>query len=1042
MIMRPGRLHILCILGFLALGVAAGAAPYSQQLDLTQAGVTNGAWKFTEIKEVPGGRFLAGGAGESPPIPFAVTASGAHRVWLKIHTDKDKAANFLVIVRAPNGEAVRAERLDAPFHRLAPAKPYLEQVLVREAGFQWLRIELNLEYPGTYALVLSGAVARGGGRKLVAAAYVSNDPAFDPKQNPAVSAAPPQEPSEPPRGLQPVTVHRLHTALYSGVADARKQFEANLIQNGSIYLDPAAMVLMGVNRQQGGRGSGGAEGNYGILTTGRGASFESHSPEFVKSVKAPEGRFVNGAGTAGVNFSLSYPPAIEDAAKYGPAVMLPQVGDTAILSWSVAGEAGGSLDYSSHSIAEFRGWLKRKYGSIAKLNDAWRAGFTDFAEIVPAPNAETNTANWLEFRDFSSKVFAAAVARSVAVVNAVDPQKRPATAQFSNLDLFASDFARRRPNNFEDLILVGLKETDHVSWDGYCADDFMGAEVDLIDSLGRGKKMLVREWNTHNQDVAMAARTYWTMFGKGVKGISLFQFHEGGAHDSYPKWALTNTDMSPRDKLGAFSDAMHEIHRIENIVVEAKKVCPVKPVAIFYNKIDMTLSKAPLASAWGEGIDSPYHVYEMLRGRGYPVTFITDLQIRDGLLKDVGAVVFVDAQHISSEACDAVIDWVNAGGVVIGDTWPGAYTELGHRQDKLISLFGIRSRETKRVAAIKLEESPQGYGEMTVSAINPDTLYNTVMETWQQWDATHPIAKMLGNWMFSGYGACAVSCTAGEVIGMVFGGHPGVVVNQTGKGQSLYVSTMLGSLYGGSCTRYEWDSTHSDLSAPRLLDAFLEFAGVKKLAVAGGLTERQAGKLRVEAPLIDGKGNGIVTLTSYNDAPLPAFPLKIAWPAGVKPPRKLFGLVGGSRQAADLPFTFADGQIALEVPGFVSHATLLAVSESVPLLSLEFPGARRGVAGLVTLTPNQVAKVKVTVHNVSGRAIEGRITVRLPEGWFYDQESVPVAKIAPWASATAEFTIQAPPVCAARRVRPISFLFEGGNTASMPTTEAVWWQAE
>ena len=401
-------------------------------------------------------------------------------------------------------------------------------------------------------------------------------------------------------------------------------------------------------------------------------------------------------------------------------------------------------------------------------------------------------------------------------------------------------------------------------------------------------------------------------------------------------------------------------------------------------------------------------------------------------------MVFVDAQHISSEACDAVINWVNAGGVVIGDTWPGAHTALGHRQDKLIELFGIRSRQRKKVAQIKLEESPQGYGEMTISAINPDTLYNTVMETWQQWDSDHPVARKLGNWMFSGYGAVSVDCTEGEVLGQVFGGHPGVVVNRIGNGHSLYVSTMLGSLYGGSCTRYEWDPTHSDLAPTRLLDAFLEFAGVQKLSEAD-LPERQVYKLRVEAPLVDDAHNAIITMVSFNDTSLPAFSLRLAWPTDVKPPRKLFMLPGGSREAREIPFKVADGMLELEMPGFNTHATLLALNHSVPLLSLDFQDAQRGVANLITLTPDTTLPVTVTIYNVSDQAISGQVTARLPEGWFYDRASANTGSIGPWQQAKVRFKVRTPRLCAAKRVRPLSFIFENEAIKSMPTTEAVWW---
>ena len=1022
---------------------AASAAPgvecWTQRLDPALGVDDAGKWKLIEIKELPERKLLSGN-GDSAPIPFVVAAAGPHTIWLQLYTDADKLAAILALVRAPNGEAVRAERIDAPFHRLKPAKPYLEQKVEREAGLRWHSFTVAFEYPGDYSLTLCPAVSKLDGRRAVSDIFVSNDPAFDPAKADPTNATTATPPTHYDRvlGMQLAHDYPLHISLYCGITNANERFEAALIQNASIYRDPSAMILMGVTHQQGANGYD-AKFNRGIVTTGPGPHYTHNSSDFRKATPAPEGRFVNAAGTVGQNFSLCYQPAMDDAVETGLKRMQELVGNPGINAWSIAGEQGGVLDYSEYAVKAFRDWLQEKYGTIDKLNAAWRSNHASFAEISPAANAATNKTNWLEFRDFSGKVFVKAIARNVALVNANDPHKRPATAQFSNLDLLASKYATFRPVSFEELILEGMRETDNIAWDGYCADDFMGADVDLVDSLGRGKKMLQRETNTHTPDVALAARTYWTIFGKGVKGISLFQFHEGGAHDSYPKWALTNTDMSPRDKLGAYSDQMHEIHRLENIVATSVRRHAVKPVAIFYNHLDMTLSQAPLASSWGEGIDSPYHIYEILRGRGYAVTFITDRQINDGLLSQVAAVILADAQHISTAACNKLIAWVEAGGVAIADTWPGAHTELGHRQDKLIEFFGVRSRETKKVDSIKLEESPQGYGEMTISAINPDTLYNTVMETWQQWDATHPVARQLGNWMFSGFGAVPVECTDGEVIGMVFGGHPGVVINQPGKGHTLYISTMLGSLYGGSCTRYEWSHTHSYPAPARLLDAFLEYAGVAKSALVE-LPERHAAKVRVESPLVDANHNAIITLTSFNDQPLTSFPLQLTWPEKLPPPRKLFALAAGTRQIEELPFEFKAGTLSLQMPGFETHATLLALQESVPLLSLAFKGAPRGVANLLTLQPGDSATVEVTVYNVSNQPLNGVVTARLPSGWYYDQGAAKTGTIKPWGQRTLRFKLAAPQHCAAKRLRPLSFIFEADTVRSMPTTEIVWWQ--
>ena len=1039
-------LGIACtvVAGLLSLAwtdlASANPAPLSQRLDLTNA--TNGTWKVAEIKEAPEVPFLVGGQGETAPIPFTATAPGAHRVWLKLRTDKDKVANLLVVVRAPNGEVVRVERIDAPIHNLPPAQPYLERKIVREAGPLWQAFDVTLEYPGVYALTLGGAVGREGGRKLVERAYVSNELAFDPVKQPEIalalssSSSPPPPSAAVPEGFLSAPVHPLQTSLYTGIAETDRQFKAGLIQNGSICWDPAAMVLLGVNRDQGWRQT---DPSYGILTMAGAAGLLNVTRAFIQGHASPTGRFVNAEGTVGSMFSLAYEPARLNARTNNQARIVPQLDLPNIETWCVAGEAGGWLDYSPWSAEAFRAWLTRKYGTITKLNAAWRADYPDFAAIEPARSAAAHKANWLEFREFCGTQFAEGIAESVAIVNKADPKKRQATAQFSNLDFMTVKWSASRPVDLEELILTGMKDADNYAWDSYCADDYVGAEVDLVDSLGNGKKMIQREFNTHTPNTRIAARTYWTMVGKGIRGIALFQFQEGAGHDSYPKWALTHGDLSPRPKLAAFSDCMQEVHRIENILVDAKKRYPAKPVAIYYSRVDQSLQVRPLASTWGEGIDSPYRVYELLRGRGYPVTFITPKQIEAGKLDAVGAVVFVDAQHISTAACDKIIAWVKGGGAVIGDTWPGAHDALGNRQDALMNLFGVEPAERKRVDKIKLDESPQGYGEVTVAAINPDALHDTIMETWQQWDATHPVAKKLGNWMFAGYGAQRIRCIAGEVIGMVFDGHPGVVVNQTGRGHSLYVSTMLGSLYGSSATSYEWDTAHSDLSPARLLDAFLEFAGVRRLA-AVDLPETMAFKVRVEAPLVDRAGNAIIGLASYNDDVLRPFGLRIAWPTGLAAPRKLYAAVGGSRNLQEVPFTYREGQIELTMPTFDSHATLIAVRQTAPLVALDFGAAPRDAAGLTTLKPGQSATVAVTVHNTTGKKLDGgALTLRLPEGWFCDTPTREVPPIAAWETGSAAFRIQGPAFCAATRVRPISVLYASGKTRSMPCTEAVWW---
>jgi hypothetical protein len=79
-------------------------------------------------------------------------------------------------------------------------------------------------------------------------------------------------------------------------------------------------------------------------------------------------------------------------------------------------------------------------------------------------------------------------------------------------------------------------------------------------------------------------------------------------------------------------------------------------------------------------VDTPYHVYATLRGMGYPVRWITPTQIENGELKNVSAVVLINAQHIPQAAARTLAEWIHQGGAAIADRWPGAFDEYGRPQ--------------------------------------------------------------------------------------------------------------------------------------------------------------------------------------------------------------------------------------------------------------------------------------------------------------------------------------------------------------------------
>ncbi len=345
--------------------------------------------------------------------------------------------------------------------------------------------------------------------------------------------------------------------------------------------------------------------------------------------------------------------------------------------------------------------------------------------------------------------------------------------------------------------------------------------------------------------------------------------------------------------------------------------------------------------------------------------------------------------------------------------------------------------------SLAAEKNPFGYSAMSFDVVDADQLHKTQFEFFQQWDSTHPIAKALDKFTFSGFGYQQVKATDGEVVVMAHSARPAGVIREHGKGSSFYFAGFLGSIYGGAATTYEWRDAHSDPSPYRFMEAYLDYVGAKKVTMSDQ-PQRVRNKMRFESPLVDGRGNAILSMTSYNDDVVKPFTVTWALPQQVKEPKKLYALCQASRQLIPLNFSYKKGSIAFTMPSFQTFAAVLALNDAEPLVSVELVATKKGAAHLTEVNPNQTLTAKVKVLNPSAKPLAaGKVTLRLPKGWFYDHESVNVPTIAAYGeSPELTFKIHTPAQCAAERIRPLNFIYENASVKSMPTAEVVLWKEE
>ncbi len=1070
------RLLILAIValplaGVFAAPAAAAPSPEDQPAervtfrieaeDLPQAagdGEDSPAWAAVRFEGASSGSMLTASGNEradSPRLPFVAPRAGLYRVWVRYYRADPVPPGLVVIFRDPQGEGIDFHFCD--FSPVMPTdQPYQapETFAGKATGFIWEPFEMTLTHPGEatigFAPVVTGASRRREGRtgRSIDCVILTTDRAFDPAdlsadEIAAIPAPPAEAPAiEPPDGFVVSAGLPAKASAFMQV-DARP-FEAGLVNNASFYLDHARALRLGFNHDHAAPSAEMIE--KGIKTHGYVESYRREQRGFASEHPSPLGRFVNAQGNVSRSFSFFYEPAQASAKKVLVERInryLEQPHSDAIDAWRTSVEDGGFMDYSPVAIEAFRNWLKEKHGDIATLNARWGSEHESFEQITPPATFEEGKAAWLEHRDFCGRAYAEAVAWQIPIVQATDPKKRMCIGANSSLDLLAPYFSRFRPMDFDQLLSTAYADQPVVSWDTYCADDQIGCETEMMRSMGDWRRPVVQEWSNHAVDPRLAARSYWTMVSKGVAGIYLFMFQEGRSHATYPKWALQSHDGTPKPKLAAYSDAAQQVHQMEPLLTTGSYTHTIKPIAMYWSRIDLSLDQ-PHESLYGTGLNSPVHVYATLRSLGYPVRWITPRQVRDGRLSDVSAVVLVGVNHMPDDVAASVESWVKQGGVIIADELPGGWDQYGQPQNTLAPIFGVQLKApAKRTpeGMLAVQESVQGYGEVTDAAVVRKETFTMVEEMAQQPGATHAVARQVGDFMLSGIGPRRMQCVAGHVVGMTHRGDAGMVVNHYGNGHALYSSIMLGTLHESAGTGYEWDSAQSGLAYRRMLGAFLDFAGLTPYARVESLPENVEAQLRVESPIVTREGNLMLGLVSFNDAPIGAFDLSIKLPEQTDaPPTAAYALLNGSRQIHPLETTIEQRRLRVRMPGFDTHATLLLLTDYKPLVGIELPDVSRQTANLAVATPGQRFEAIATVYNPSSKPLPaGEVTLAIPAGWFQSAQAIKVNAVPAHGSAEVRFTIQPPGHGGKINLRPLIAQYTSGDVRSTPAAEMVWW---
>ena len=452
----------------------------------------------------------------------------------------------------------------------------------------------------------------------------------------------------------------------------------------------------------------------------------------------------------------------------------------AMFMWHISNEYGG--DCHCHFCQQnFRDWLRKKYGTIEALNDAYWASFwshtyNDFSQIEsPSPIGENSVhALNLDWKRFVTDMTIDFYRNEIIPIREITPEI-PVTNNFmANL---------KDPQPFNGLDYSKFaKEVDIVSWDAYPAwhNNYETTEMlasklafanDYFRSL-KNKPFLIMEctpsmvnWHSVNKPKrpGMHLLSSVACLAHGADSVMYFQWRKSRGSSEKLHGAVVDHDNSPNNRVFKEVQALGEV--LENIK-EIKGSRTSAGVAILYDvENSWALNDAQGFNMHGKEYSQTVHAhYKAFWDANVQVDVIT----KDKDITPYEVVVAPMLYMMTEKQMNEFKAYVAGGGILVftyitgmvGDT---DLVHLGGFPATLREVLGINVLET--------------------DTLYPENANTIVLDSGKQYEA---------------FDYCAVMETCGAQIRGTYGhdfyaGTPAVTCNGFGKGRAYFVGARTGA---------------------------------------------------------------------------------------------------------------------------------------------------------------------------------------------------------------------------------------------------------
>lgn len=664
-------------------------------------------------------------------------------------------------------------------------------------------------------------------------------------------------------------------------------------------------------------------------------------------------------------------------------------GDARIFKWEIDNEFIPELDFSPQAVERFRRWLPGHYGNdLAKFRRVWGEK-VDFASTVgiDPDHCTERPGPFMDWIRFQQETFAQFLADYCRAISEADPRHRPVNGKDTQSSLEMLRLARARRANHELIgeairpFTQGVRGMDHYGHgdrNAYEMNFYSKTATDPVWLPGRRQGILYGENNNHNGPGWQWAQTLWRMPANGLKGGNLFCSGWFGCWGDWASFGFVNPDGTKREKFWYLPRFFATIHRAERFFTTSAPARDTPKLAMLLAQRDIPFGVDDNLTPWGFPVNSRLRVYAHLRDAGYNVDVIPYSHLAPDRLSQYEGLFLVGAERLSDADVDNIRAYVKGGGTLFCDRRTGQFDEfnLVRTTNDLSDVLGLRFQGVWESGDAVVDPGDVWFSTKYGRLVRGDGRVRyepTTARVWNDRDA------------FAYDNKAAVFC-----------------VNSFGRGKACWTNTQMGTLRSES----------SDGEAPAR-DFFCTLLASAGLSPSYSAEPENGGNLRVETPLVDGRGNAVILLSARTWKPLEPMKLKVGG-GGEGRWRWAFLSLAEENRLYRVNAARRGEYVTFDLPAIRSGAAIYLMADHPPLLGTGFDWAGPTVApGEVTplVKPGETVKVVVQVANPSDSTLRAQPSTVLKlnalTGWTV-REVRPLGDVPAGAIGEAVFEVGVP----------------------------------